>query len=286
MTKLYNPRTGAFIRDLKPNRHGDLAVMAMRYHPKTIDPGWLFAATAEGNVYVFDTHSAIQEVKPTIAEDKNQINAIDFNSDGYMFGTCGKDLSLRIYDTKSCKLVKEYQGISKERIASNSNTEAGNTKRVFALRFTESEDILLTAGWDNHVKIWDIRTNDGIKRQFHGPHVCGDALDMTGGKILTGSWVANRALQEWDYGEGRLIRDIKFPNEKGAFLYCAQYCDLGVVLAGGSGTNSVEAIEAATDRHIGSVPMTKPVQSLDSVLGGRFFAVGGQDCVLKLCSLH
>ena len=45
-----------------------------------------------------------------------------------------------------------------------------------------------------------------------------------------------------------MVREIKFPHTNGAFLYSAQYGDLGVVLAGGSGTNSVEVVEAATDR--------------------------------------
>ena len=66
--------------------------------------------------------------------------------------------------------------------------------------------------------------------------------------ILSGSWCANHALQEWDYGEGTLVREVKFPHKNGAFLYCAQYGDLDTVLAGGSGTDSVEIIESSTNR--------------------------------------
>nr|KAG5713656.1 hypothetical protein BaRGS_024704 [Batillaria attramentaria] len=61
--------------------------------------------------------------------------------------------------------------------------------------------------------------------------------------ILAGSWCANHALQVFDYGEGTLVREIDFPSTNGAFLYCAQYCDNNVVLAGGSGTNSACVLE-------------------------------------------
>ncbi len=36
--------------------------------------------------------------------------------------------------------------------------------------------------------------------------------------------------------------------EKGEFLYCAQFCDNDVVVAGGSGTNSVQAINTKTEQ--------------------------------------
>ena len=44
------------------------------------------------------------------------------------------------------------------------------------------------------------------------------------------------------------MREVQFPHTNGAFLYCAQYADMNAVLAGGSGTNSVEVIESGTNR--------------------------------------
>nr|KAG5713660.1 hypothetical protein BaRGS_024708 [Batillaria attramentaria] len=98
--------------------------------------------------------------------------------------------------------------------------------------------------------------------------------------ILAGSWCANHALQVFEYGEGTLMREIDFPSTKGAFLYCAQYCDHNVVLAGGSGTNSACALE-----NLLTVQFEHPVQALDSANGGRLFAVGGGDPNIKLCKM-
>ncbi|KAK7111404.1 katanin p80 WD40 repeat-containing subunit B1-like [Littorina saxatilis] len=282
--RMYKGRTGELVRELRPNRHGGFAIMCLRFHPK--DPTMLYAGSAEGHVYLIHTETGA--LTHIVTEPSNQINAMDFCVDGYYFCTSGKDLAVRSYSTKTGKLDKTYGGIGSSAGGGGSDTEleAGNTMRVYALKFhPDNENIFITAGWDNHIKIWDLRTNDGIKRQIHGPHVCGDALDIKGQNILSGSWCANRALQEWDYGEGKLVRDIKFPHTNGAFLYCAEYGDLGTVLAGGSGTNSVEVIEAETNKVIGSVPMTKPVQAMDSALGGRLFATGGGDNLLRLSAM-
>lgn len=69
-----------------------------------------------------------------------------------------------------------------------------------------------------------------------------------GMKILTGSWVATNALQEWNYTEGKLNKNIPFDykGHDGAYLYCSQFCDNDVVVAGGSGTNNVQAINTVT----------------------------------------
>lgn len=68
-----------------------------------------------------------------------------------------------------------------------------------------------------------------------------------GYKILTGSWVGHNALQIWGYTEGKLEKNVPFPSDStGEFLYCAQFCDNNVVLAGGSGTNSVQAVNTET----------------------------------------
>ncbi|KAL8580589.1 hypothetical protein ACOMHN_046792 [Nucella lapillus] len=281
---LYNSHTGEKVRDLRPHRHGGYPVMCLRFHPKQLH--LLYAATSEGHVYVINTDTGEGANKAAIKEDTNEINTLDFSVDAFDLCTCGKDLAVRVYDAKTNKEKKIYKGYGAGIEVEDVNVEAGNTMRVYALKFSpHNENIFLTSGWDNHIKIWDSRTNDGIKRQIRGPHVCGDAMDIQDKNILTGSWCANHSLQEFDYGEGKLIRELKFPHDNGAFLYCAQYADEGTVLAGGSGTNSVAAIDRDDNVHLGSVKMTGPVMAMDSSDDGRLFAVGGEGTVLKLCAM-
>lgn len=64
-----------------------------------------------------------------------------------------------------------------------------------------------------------------------------------GFQILTGSWVAQNSLQLWDYSSGKLIKNIPYPDDgNGEYLYVAQFCENDTVVAGGSGTNNIKAI--------------------------------------------
>ena len=81
--------------------------------------------------------------------------------------------------------------------------------------------------------------------------------------ILTGSWVGTKALQEWDWTTGKVIKEIPFnySGHDGAYLYCAQYCDNDVVIAGGSGTNSIQAVNKVT----GEVSLTKLIGNINDL---------------------
>ena len=47
-------------------------------------------------------------------------------------------------------------------------------------------------------------------RKFHGPHICGDALDIDPihNHILTGSWRKTAVLQIWDFAMAVKIKDV------------------------------------------------------------------------------
>lgn len=93
----------------------------------------------------------------------------------------------------------------------------GHSNRIFALKWNpRSHFVVMSGGWDNCIKIWDIRTREGVVRSIFGPHIRGaDALDFCHGQLLTASLTAHDALQLWDYGSGRLIKSIPFCGEQG-----------------------------------------------------------------------
>jgi len=272
--RLYETATGKHIEDLRKPRYGGYPVTSMAWHP--YDNHILFAATCQGNVYSMDTksHSCTTVVK----ELKNEINCLDFCEDGSMFATSGKDLALRIYDTKTCKLIQTYEGYKYERPQGETEVQ-GHGMRVFALKYSpQNSHILITGGWDNHLKVWDTRSTDGVKRTIGGPHLCGDSLDIKGFQILTGSWVAQNSLQLWDYSSGKLIKNIPYPDDgNGEYLYVAQFCENDTVVAGGSGTNNIKAINIHSGEVLGKIDLDgKCVQALDTTRGGQVVAVGGQ----------
>lgn len=99
--------------------------------------------------------------------------------------------------------------------------------------------ILLSGGWDSTVQIWDLRLGHTV-RSIHGPWICGDAIDVKGNKVLTGSWRHAHPLQLWDFGTGCLMINVPFhqPEPDGCLLYSAKFGRAGfdgLMAAGGSG---------------------------------------------------
>ncbi|XP_033753076.1 WD repeat-containing protein slp1-like [Pecten maximus] len=281
---LYESKTGKMLRELRKARYGGLQIMCMRFHPK--NHHILLACSAEGKVFECDTKDG--NVTERIMEKGNEINCLDFDIDGLKFATGGKDLAIRIYDAKTYQLEKCYEGFS---VKQNPNEieSAGCAMRVFALKYhPENEHIFVTGGWDAHLKIWDSRKEgNAVSRAIHGPHICGDSLDIKGFEILTGSWRKNQALQVWDYSQGKVKKDMNFElhGHDGAYLYCAQFCDNDIIMAAGSGTNSCEAIDRNTQKVVAEVNFDKAVIAMDTVDGGRLFACGGEDKKLVLGGL-
>ncbi|XP_053389420.1 uncharacterized protein LOC123562065 [Mercenaria mercenaria] len=328
--KLFEPKSGKKIADVRKSRYGGYPIMVLRFNPK--NPKHIYAGTSEGQILDCDIsdfmsedgklldfsqipHDKEERWKEVVSEFKfgpevggrrekikNEINCMDFDYTYTRFATSGRDLSVRLYDANTNQEIREYTGYDNTKDPTNLQF-SGCAQRVFALKFhPEYDDIFITAGWDRQLKIWDARNNDGVVRTIHGPHICGDALDLKGYKILTGSYVGgNDALQIWDYstdyGPSSKARPhvvnfpVKAPASKGQgntgpFLYAAQFCDNNVVVAGGSGTNSAMAINSENDEVLGEVKFEHPVQAIDTVHGGRLFAVGDGKRSIKLCSLN
>ncbi|WAQ97650.1 hypothetical protein MAR_030340 [Mya arenaria] len=264
---LYNTAKGTKLPDLRKTRYGGYPIMCLRFHPK--NPKILFAGTSEGQILSCDISDFITE-------------------DG--------------------KIVEDFTNIQVEK---DEQKKDSMKNEINCLDFDYTLQRYATAGRDlsiriydaNTNQIWDARNNEGIRRTIHGPHLAGDSLDLKGNKILTGSWEGRTdALEIWnystDYTTDRKKRPqvVNFPaGAKGPFLYAAQFCDNDVVVAGGSGTNSAMAINAETNEVIGEVKFNHPVQAIDTVHGGRLFAVGAGaehgnkrlsgETGLKLCRL-
>ena len=64
--------------------------------------------------------------------------------------------------------------------------------------------------------------------------------------------MAKDALQVWDFGTGKLVQSVPLQDEddkenKGEFLYCAQFAEKTLAFAGGSGTNSLRVMNLKTE---------------------------------------
>lgn len=260
------------------------------YHSSTQTRNVFLTANAAGAVQHW--HMTSGKCLHTFTDEENEINALDYNDDGSQFATGGRDTKIRIYDEATKSLVATLEGGIR---GDRSHDAPGHSNRVFSVKFTHDENILLSGGWDNTVHIWDTRIGSSV-RLLYGPHICGDALDIKGNEILTGSWRSSEQLELWDFGSGKRISEIPWSTGQSQFasssqepcmLYAAQFSKDPVgrfIAAGGSGANEAKIFDHATGNAlVGTVTgLGRGVFSIDFSPDREKIAIGSGDHCIRI----
>eukprot|EP01062_Namystynia_karyoxenos_P059547 TRINITY_DN50990_c0_g1_i1.p1 TRINITY_DN50990_c0_g1~~TRINITY_DN50990_c0_g1_i1.p1 ORF type:complete len:347 (+),score=97.42 TRINITY_DN50990_c0_g1_i1:78-1118(+) len=220
-------------------------------------------------------------------EEGNEIYSLDVKRDGTKICTAGQDACLRIWDANSGTILQEYH-------TSGEFETSAHALRIYAARWAGTDDnIIATAGWENTVRIWDLRQEKCV-REFFGPHVTGEGIDVSSGQVLTASHRIEDQLELWDVGTGKKI--CGFGGDDGthkSMLSCCQFTRQGgwVAVGGGGGRglqNCGAVYERQKARDAGGVPeadMPKPIMACDFAGQENAVAFGdgkGQIHVLEL----
>ena len=274
-----------------------LPMTALRWRP---DQGGgkpvILTSDASGIVSRWDARAA--ELQDSIREEGNQVYALDYRADGVQFATAGKDSAVRVYDDAAWQLVTTLRAGD----LGYPGAGLGHSSRVFSLKYIPDEpSMLLSAGWDNTILIWDLRTGLAVGSVF-GPHVCGDSLDVKGDVILAGSYRPTKQLQLWDWRTQQLVGTVPYrvgldadspsshdlppiANKPAVCkIYSAMFSkaigidDPNLVAAAGSSaterTGEVRVFARNGDfTPVGRALFPKPVYSLDCTRGCRHMAV-------------
>ena len=83
--------------------------------------------------------------------------------------------------------------------------QPGHNNRLFSVKIVPYDrNIIISGGWDQNIVLWDVRTK-GTIGCILGPKICGDAIDIREGIVLTGANRMSEQLQLWDMGSQKLI---------------------------------------------------------------------------------
>ncbi|XP_057336002.1 uncharacterized protein LOC130674627 [Microplitis mediator] len=281
--QIRNGENGELRTTLRSGLDTSLPVMCCRFNP--IYDNIFYASSACGNIFLCMTDTNI--FSRFIAEPNNEINTIDVSVDGKFIVSGGKDAALRLYDAQTAKIIHIYQ--RNESDLTDENIDNYHRMRIFSAKFHHIyENLIITGGWDDTLRIWDRRVDGGSIKVMKGPHICGDAIDVRDTQIVTGSWVVRGSLQLWDMTAGKLIDTIVPENRPtsldGEFLYAVQYFDGDPygehVLAGGSGTGALEVINIKDKKVVGHFEVSKAIMTLDSNRSSIIF--GGMESIIRL----
>lgn len=197
MKRINDNRTQASGGMMDVLKDGGEPIMALRFNPKRST--LLRIATADGMVEQVDTKSrqskqSIQEKDSNAPAKNNSIHAIDYDIDGKVWASGGKDRVIRVYDENKKEPIKELS-------AGRPGTD-GHINKVSSIAFSpKTPSIIATAGLDGVVHVWDIRDSNPVPTCTIGElAVFGDALDWSedGQQLLTGSYRPLQQLQLWD----------------------------------------------------------------------------------------
>lgn len=206
--RVYASGKGSLVYTLPPGIPDAMPVTALRFRPAAASKtkNVLLACTAGGQV--FHWHVTSGKCISRVTEVDNQVFCADYRNDGLVFATAGKQTCVRVYDEGTRTVTSTLHG-------GVAGVTPGHSNRIFSVKFDPNDDnTLLSAGWDNTVQIYDIRTGHAVRSIF-GPHICGDALDVLGGVVLTASWRPDEQLQMYDLGSGRLIATVPWERSLG-----------------------------------------------------------------------
>ena len=165
----------------------------------------LATVSAAGGVFGF----AIDSTPGSVAFDRvwkcpeqgNDTAALDFSPGGEILATAGQDRTVRLYDMNTRQLKESLtRGVDDA-----GHHRPAHTNRIFCVRFLTPQT-LLTAGWENPIQIWDLRTGCAA-RTIAGPQVCSDSVEVVAsqGKILVANNRNTRQIQVFDYVSCREI---------------------------------------------------------------------------------
>ncbi|CAM9514278.1 unnamed protein product, partial [Phaeothamnion confervicola] len=247
--RVFTVATGRLAYNLQPGSSAALPCTSLRFRPLTAQNktsrNVLVAVNAGGAIQHW--HMTSSKCLSAIQRPECQFYALDYRPDGAVFGVSGKDHAVRVFDETTKQETLCMEGGT----GYGASSTPGHSNRVFALKFHPTDpEMVLTAGWDNTVQFWDMRAGHSVRSIF-GPHISGDALDICGNEILTGSWRPDNPLELWDYRSGRPIEAVPWSRSAAAvtqptLLYAAQFSAGSggkYIAAGGSGANEAKVFD-------------------------------------------
>lgn len=125
----------------------DMPVTALRWRPITSSmktANVLVAAYADGFLKHWHATSG-KCLHQRQCEDNpdNQLYTIDYNSEGTLLATAGKDKYIRLYDEQTKSIVLRMK---------ENGDMPGHSNRIFCVRFDPmNSNMLCSGGWDNTV---------------------------------------------------------------------------------------------------------------------------------------
>jgi len=289
--RVFLANSGALAHTLSPGTNVSLPITGLQFRPLTPDTrtrNVLVSCNAGGLLQHWHVTSGkcLHQIE---LPDGNSVLALDFTPDASSFAIGCKDASVRVYDEATKTEVSALVSLP----GFGSGSAPGHSNRVFSVKWhPEYQNCLISGGWDNTIQIWDTREGRSV-RSIYGPHIAGDALDVTGNTILSAAFRLDDALQLWDFGTGRLIENVEWGQGTGntqSKLYAASFSrglQPRLFAAGGCDANEAKVFDLRRGNQlVGSISgLQRGIFALDFSPTSSRVAFAGGDCAIRIVDI-
>jgi WD40 repeat protein len=246
---------------------------------------WMSASSSSGLVRVFQVvpekmYKSLGEAR----EEGNETLVTALSQDHHLVATGGSDKVLRVYvvtPDDGIRLTQQFeQGIDEHGAPS-----VGHGSRIFAIKFLPDNHTFLSAGWESSVLLYDMRCGNVPQRQFQGPRISGDGIDIAGNLLACASDRLTDQLQFFDFGSGQKIgQDVSFSSSLFAVRLATRKGN-PVAWISGSKENMVSCVDIKSRQVISSVThLDEAMFTLDvnADRPGLVYAGGGAGSVYRI----
>ena len=169
-------------------------------------------------------------------EADNNLTALDYTRDGKKFAVGGRDRNVYVYDDHTKELITTMH--------SRGQKVWGHKNRIFSIKcHPDDENLLVSAGWDGAVKIYDIRDKAPVG-SMRGPEISGDSLDIFEDLIVSGSYRNQETMQVFSISQRKRVHTFEWNQSRdldSGYCFGARFTSDGnFIVAGGAGNNELK----------------------------------------------
>ncbi len=187
------------------------------------------------------------------------VSSVAFSPDGQFLASGSYDKTVRMWDTKSGRLIKTFKG---------------HTEVVNSVAFSSDGKFLVSRGSSRRVMVWDPKSGKLLKTHKSGKEVVKSLILSPDGKFLA-SFGGGKTVKLWDQSSGKLLKALE--GHIGAVCSIAFSPD-GQFLASGSEDKTVKLWDPNSGSLIETIERhTETVKSLAFSPDSKFLASGGND---------